>query len=91
MGKRLLVPSVTCLEGAFCETNVLFLFVLGPYDSGLIDDAFVFKAGAVEGAGAFRAVAGFIVVVDVGTAAYDFVVVALYDCFHVLGAAVADL
>ena len=91
MGKRLLVPSVACFEGAFCEANVLFLLVLGPYDSGLINDAFVFEASAVEGAGALRAVAGFFVAVDVGTAAYDFVVVALYDCFHVLSAAVANL
>ena len=66
------------------------MFVLGPYDSGLINDAFVFEASSFEGAGAFRAVAGFFVAVDVGTA-YDFVVVVLYYCFHVLGEAVADL
>ena len=85
------MPSVTCLEGAFGEANVLFLFALGSFYSGLVDDAPVREASAVERAGALRAVAGFFVVADVGTAAYDFVVVALYDCFHVLSAAVANL
>ena len=46
------MPSVTCLEGAFCEANVLFLLALGSFDSGLVDDASVREASAVEGAGA---------------------------------------
>ena len=90
MGERLFVPCKAFFEGAFCEANVLFVLILGPYDSGLVDHTFVHEASAVERAGAFGAITCFNIVVGVGITVYDFVVVSLYNGLHVFSAAVPD-
>ena len=73
-----------CLEGAFCETNILLLLILGSYDIGLVDDTLIHKAGTVEGTRAFDAVALFFVVVTAGVAVDYFVVVTLDNGLHIL-------
>ena len=66
------------------------MLILRSHDSGLVDDAFVCEASAVERAGGLSAIAWFIVAVDVGRGANDFFVVSLYNLFHVLCVTVHD-
>ena len=65
VGERLFVPCETRFEGVFLEVNVLFVLILRSHDSGLVDDAFVCEASAVERAGAFPAIAWFVIAVVV--------------------------
>ena len=44
------------LEWALCETNVPFLFILRPYDFGLVYDALVNETSTIERASVFGAV-----------------------------------
>ena len=84
------MPCEARLKRTFCEANILFVLILGSHDSGLVYHAFVCKASAVEGAGAFSAVAWFVSVVGVGVAVYDFVVMSLYNGLHIFSTTVSD-
>ena len=98
LDKAVAFPSLLWVNDCLCPVKrvlkgpsvrpMYFFFILGSHNSCLVDGAFVCEASAVERAGTFRAIVWFVIAVDAGIAAYDFVVLALYNCFHVLSAAV---